>query len=194
MATSAATSAFATELFAVMDLFYNKQVQVAVAIFTLLSSQLLGYGFAGSLRSFLVYPRHTYFPTVFPSVTLYDSLHRGNILTSKRLKVFWSVFAGIFVWEWFPEYIFPWLNAVSFFCLGNPNSQVFTNLFGGSSNNEGLGILSFCFDWNYIGLVFSPMYLPLTTQLNMVLGYLGCYIMFSWVYYTDKWNAQSFPL
>ncbi|KAG2183457.1 hypothetical protein INT43_006463 [Umbelopsis isabellina] len=191
--TSAATAALATELLAVMDLFYNKKVQVGVAIFTVLSSQLLGYGFAGCFRSFLVYPRHTYFPTVFPSITLYDSLHNGNVLTSKRLKVFWGVFVGIFIWEWFPEYIFPWLNAVSFFCLGKQDSQVFTNIFGGSSNNEGLGMLSFCFDWNYIGLVFSPMYLPLTTQLNMVLGYLGCYIMFTWVYYTNKWNAQAFP-
>ncbi|OZJ06025.1 hypothetical protein BZG36_01101 [Bifiguratus adelaidae] len=85
-ATSAAASAFATELLAVMDLFYNETVNVGVAIFLLLSSQMLGYAYAGTLRSFLVYPRHTYFPTTFPGIVLYDSLHRGNILTSKRIK------------------------------------------------------------------------------------------------------------
>ncbi|OZJ06873.1 hypothetical protein BZG36_00021, partial [Bifiguratus adelaidae] len=192
-ATSAAAAAFATELLAVMDLFYNVTVNVGVAIFLLLSSQLLGYGFAGSLRSFLIYLRHTYFPTTFPSIVLYDSLHRGNILTSKRLKVFWIVFCSIFVWEWFPEYMFPWLSGMSIFCLANQNSNVFTNIFGGASNNEGLGLLSISLDWNYIGLVFSPMYLPLTTQLNMIIGIIGCYIMFTTAYYSNLWNAKSFP-
>ena len=37
----------ASELIAVDDLFYNKALNPALAIFMLLSSQLLGYGFAG---------------------------------------------------------------------------------------------------------------------------------------------------
>ncbi|OZJ05396.1 hypothetical protein BZG36_01979 [Bifiguratus adelaidae] len=176
-ATSASASAFATELLAVMDLFYGTTVNVGVAIFLLLSSQLLGYGFAGALRSFLVYPRHTYFPTTFPSVVMYDALHRGNILNNKRLKVFWSLFCGIFTW-----------NICFLGSLEYPSHvwqiqtrKFFTNVFGGAANNE---------DWNYLS---GSMYLPLTTQLNMLIGFIGCYVLFTTVYYTNTWNAQSFP-
>jgi len=28
-------------------------------------------------------------------------------MQKKRVKFFWAVFVGIFVWEWFPEYIAP---------------------------------------------------------------------------------------
>lgn len=57
--------------------------------------------------------------------------------------------------EWFPAYIFPWLNAVSIPCLAamkttGPKAAVLTNLFGGSINNEGLGLFSLSFDWQYV--------------------------------------------
>ena len=40
-------SAQASEIIAVDDLYYNNKLNPALAIFTLLASQLLGYGFAG---------------------------------------------------------------------------------------------------------------------------------------------------
>ena len=40
-------SATASEIIAVDDLFYNKKLNAGLAIFMLLASQLLGYGFAG---------------------------------------------------------------------------------------------------------------------------------------------------
>ena len=46
--------------------------------------------------------------------------------------------------------MFPLLTGLSIFCLANPNSQDFTRIFGGSNGNEGLGLLSICFDWQYI--------------------------------------------
>jgi hypothetical protein len=40
---------------------------------------------------------------------------------------------------------------------------VFTNIFGGANGNEGLGFLSLCFDFQYIGS--SALYLPLKVSL-----------------------------
>lgn len=61
------------------------------------------------MRVFLVYPTFALYPHIVPTVQLFDALHRGKeaVLQQKRLKVFWLVFVGIFVWEWFPEYIAP---------------------------------------------------------------------------------------
>ncbi len=46
------------------------------------------------------------------------------------------------------------------------------NIFGGASNNEGLGLFSFCMEWNYIGS--ANLYLPLVTQLNIDAGERLC--------------------
>jgi len=65
------------------------------------------------MRSFLVYPTYIVFPNLLPTVQLFDALHRGKkiFLQKKRVKFFWTIFAGIFVWEWFPEYIAPYVTA-----------------------------------------------------------------------------------
>lgn len=61
------------------------------------------------MRAFLVYPTYIVFPNLLPTVQLFDALHRGKriFMQKKRVKFFWSVFIGIFVWEWFPEFIAP---------------------------------------------------------------------------------------
>jgi hypothetical protein len=41
-----------------------------------------------------------------------------------------------------------------------------------------LGFFSLCFDWNYIAAVSSPMWYPLQTTVNMLIGIIGCYILF----------------
>lgn len=62
----------------------------------------------------------------------------------------------MFIYEILPAYIFPLLNGVNVFCLASQHASqkvvdVFTNLFGGTDGNEGLGLLSISFDWQYIG-------------------------------------------
>ncbi|EEB97874.1 hypothetical protein MPER_02715, partial [Moniliophthora perniciosa FA553] len=57
--STASESALAISIFAADSLFYNVQPNVGVGIFTLIGSQLLGYGLGGILmRSFLVYPTY----------------------------------------------------------------------------------------------------------------------------------------
>jgi hypothetical protein len=76
-----------------------------------------------------------------------QSLHWES-LSSKKLRYFWLSFGGMFLYQSFPAYIFPWLNSVSIPCLASQNAtadkaRLLTNLFGGSLANEGLGILNF---------------------------------------------------
>jgi hypothetical protein len=40
----------------------------------------------------------------------------------------------------------PVLVGISFFCLAKRDSILFTNLFGGSNSNEGLGIMGVSFN------------------------------------------------
>ncbi|KAE9366497.1 OPT superfamily oligopeptide transporter [Stipitochalara longipes BDJ] len=172
MASTAATIAVSTEILAAQRLYYNMDPNAGAAIFLVISSQLLGFGIAGLLRSVLVQPtRETRF----------------------RLKIFWIVFGILLVWEIIPEWIFPVLQGVSIFCLAKQNSLLFTNLFGGSSGNEGLGFLSVSFDWQYIASLGSPMWLPLYALTNSTIGYLLCTVLFMGIYYGNIWESQNFP-
>lgn len=142
MASAASQAALSTEALAAQELFYGGYPSRAAGIFVTLSSQLIGYGMAGLLRDVLVYPTKLLWPINLPVATLLETLHRDKNETKRRLKVFYIIFAIIFVWEAFPEYMFTVLTGVSIFCLADQNNLVFTNLFGGASGNEGLGFLS----------------------------------------------------
>ena len=68
----------------------------------------------------------------------------------KSLRFDWNRYTNqlsIFIWELFPEWIFPLLTGFSIACLSAPNSTVVSQVFGGSNGNEGLGFLSISFDW-----------------------------------------------
>ncbi|KAG9516606.1 OPT superfamily oligopeptide transporter, partial [Aureobasidium melanogenum] len=193
MASAAGQSALATEVLAAQELWYGGYPSKAAGIFITLSSQLLGYGLAGLLREVLVFPTKMLWPINLPVTTLLESLHKDKAVAKQKIKIFYIIFAVTFVWEVFPEYLFPLLEGVSVFCLADQENLIFTNLFGGASGNEGLGFLSFCFDWQYIASLGSPLWLPLETLTNMCIGYIGCIILFMGLYYGNYWRAQDFP-
>ncbi|KDR65867.1 hypothetical protein GALMADRAFT_81439 [Galerina marginata CBS 339.88] len=198
MASTASSSALAISIFAAQDLYYNVHPNAAVGIFTLIGSQLIGYGLAGIMRSFLVYPTFAVYPQLIPAVQLFDALHRGQaaVMQKKRLKFFWIIFVVIFVWEWFPEYIAPTLTGISIFCLANQKSPWFTRIFGGAAGNEGLGVFSLSLDWAYIGSgggSIGALFTPLSTQLSLYAGCLVCIIAFCACYAMNTWHAQNFP-
>ena len=193
MASTSSTCALGTEVLAVQRLYYTTSPNALVSIFLLFSSQLLGYGIAGLFRGTLVYPTKMLYPINLPLNTLLDTLHKDKAESSKRLKLFYYVFVALFVWEIFPEYVMPLLTGISVMCLANQHSMLFTNLFGGSNGNEGLGFLSVSLDWQYIAGTVSPLWFPLQTLVNNLVGYLLCICVFMGVYYMNIWRAQDFP-
>ena len=191
MSSSASSAAYATEVLATQKLYYNIVPNAFVAILLLLSSQLLGYGMAGVLRKSLVYPTKMLWPSILPLSSLIETLHRDKSEMRKKFNLFWIIFGVVAVWELFPQYVMPVLTGVSFFCLANRDSLVFTNIFGGASGNEGLGLLAFSFDWQYIGT--GAFYTPLITLTNSFVGFVLCTGMYIWMYYGNLWSAKNFP-
>ncbi|EJU00895.1 oligopeptide transporter [Dacryopinax primogenitus] len=193
MASAAANSALGTEILAVQRLYYNQTPNAALSIFMLFSSQLLGYGMAGVMRSILLYPTRMLCPTVLPLISMFETLHGERHEVQKKLKLFWVAFFLIFFWELLPEWIFPLITGFSIFCLANPNSMPFTLVFGGTNGNEGLGLLSLCLDWQYISGGVNPLAIPLQAQMANFIGYLLCIAVFCGVWFGNIYNAQSFP-
>ncbi|GJJ13070.1 hypothetical protein Clacol_007319 [Clathrus columnatus] len=171
MANTAAGAATACFVFASDDLFYNITVNVPNAIFTLLASQLIGYGFAGLFRSFLVYPTVMLYPQNLITVNLFDVLHRskGELLQGKRLRFFWIVVGAVFIYEWLPEYIAPLFGSINIVCLAARHSVWVSYIFGGAEANEGMGLLGFGLDWAiYLGWALNYLVLPLVFARNRV--------------------------
>jgi OPT family small oligopeptide transporter len=193
MSSAAANSALGTEVLAVQRLFYNITPNPGASIFLLFSSQLLGYGIGGLLRNVLLYPSKMLYPGILPLVSMFDALFRDTDGVQKKLRLFWLAFFAIFIWELFPEWIFPLLTGFSVFCIANQKSPDFTRIFGGSNGNEGLGLLSICFDWQYISGGVNPMAIPLRAQFSNFIGYIFCMVVFAAVYYNNIWESKSFP-
>ncbi|KAG1832083.1 OPT oligopeptide transporter protein-domain-containing protein [Suillus variegatus] len=194
MASAAANSALATEVLAVQRLYYNITPNAVSSIFLLFSSQLLGYGIGGLMRGILLYPSKMLYPGVLPLLSMLDAFYRDGIAARRRLKVFYCVFTAVFIWEIFPEWVFPLLTGLSIFCLVAPGNATVSRVFGGSNGNEGLGLLSLCFDWQYISSnAGNPMAIPLRAQLSSFIGYVLCMVVFIAIFYNNIWESQNFP-
>ncbi|KAK1658164.1 OPT oligopeptide transporter [Colletotrichum godetiae] len=195
-ATSASNAAASIQVFAAQDLFYDLPLSPTTVVLTVISIGLFGYGICGVMRPIAVWHVDAVYWSTLPTVKTLQGLHWQDLKNSKPLRWFWYSFAGMFVYEFFPAYIFPWLNSVSIPCLAAMNATgskaaVLTNLFGGSINNEGLGLFSLSFDWQYITSFNTS--LPLTLQVHSAIGFFICFLAMIGIYYTNAWDAKSQP-
>jgi hypothetical protein len=158
----------------------------------------------------LVYPTVMLYPSNLIYVNLFDALHRGSgeMMQHKRLKVFWLIVLGVFVYEWFPEYIAPLLGGFNIVCLAARNTEWVSYVFGGANGNEGMGLLGFGVDW--ANITSAPFYLPLATQISQYIGFAVNYWLLPLIYYrsvplpliiwcikltirSNAWHSKSFP-
>ncbi|KAH8694915.1 putative oligopeptide transporter [Talaromyces proteolyticus] len=195
-ANAASNGAASITVFAAQNLFYNMPLSAGTVILSTLSIGLFGYGIAGMMRPIAVWHVDAVYWSTLPLVKSLQGLHWEELKNSKPLRYFWYAFGGMFLYESFPAYIFPWLNSVSIPCLASMHTtgdkaSVLTNLFGGSQNNEGLGLFSLGFDWQYI--TSSQTSFPFSLQVLMALGFFTCYIVMLAIYYGNAWGARSLP-
>ncbi|KAF5525913.1 Oligopeptide transporter 8 [Colletotrichum aenigma] len=195
-ATSASNAAASITVFAAQDLFYDLPLSPATVVLSVISIGLFGYGICGIMRPIAVWHVDAVYWSTLPTVKTLQGLHWQDLKNSKPLRWFWYSFAGMFAYEFFPAYIWPWLNSVSIPCLAamhatGAKAATLTNLFGGSINNEGLGLFSLSFDWQYITSFNTS--LPLALQAHAALGYFVCFIVMLGIYYSNAWDAKSQP-
>ncbi|EDP48038.1 hypothetical protein KXV98_009177 [Aspergillus fumigatus] len=184
------------EVYAVERLFYNISVSATTAVLGTFSISLCGFVLAGVLRPLIVYPAEMVYWSTLPQVVLYQTLHFDQRANRGRLIKFGCALGLAAVWEIFPAYIITWFGGFSIFCLASMGApqhtrKIFSRVFGGSSSNEGLGLLNFGFDWQYIQS--SYLSLPLKQQLNSWIGYVIFYPAMLGLYYRNTWSAKSFP-
>ncbi|KAL6705559.1 hypothetical protein ACN47E_006676 [Coniothyrium glycines] len=195
-ATSASIAAPSSLVFAAQDIFYDLPLSPVTVICSTISIGLFGYGICGLVRPICVWHVDAVYWSSLPTVKVIQGLHWQSVKDSKPIRWFWIAFSCMFAYEFFPAYIFPWLNSVSIPCLAAMNAtgntaKTLTNIFGGATNNEGLGLFTISLDWQYITSFQSS--LPLKFQLHQAAGFAVCFVVMVAIYYGNAWNSKSLP-
>ncbi|KAK6906070.1 OPT family small oligopeptide transporter [Kwoniella mangroviensis CBS 8507] len=199
LSSSGAAAAYAADILAIMDLYYDTPVGRLPSILLLLTTQCIGFGLAGMLQNLLVNPPAMYWPSTLVTVQLFTTLYSSTstalstaaqAMTTKRLRVFMIIFLITFIYQFLPFLLFPTLTSVSVLCLMDNESWWMRTLGSGYS---GLGVANWSFDWSSIGSS-GPLYTPYWALGNYFGGLAGMiWVIMPLILITNFWSARSFP-
>lgn len=189
--------AFATDVIVEQTRFYNQDAPVVYQLLLTVSTQVLGYGFAGMARRLLVRPSAMVWPGTLMSAAMFSTLHNqdnrpANGWTISRWNFFYLVWALAFAFYFLPGLLFPalsYFNVVTWFA---PRSVVVANLFGVVS---GLGLFPVTFDWAQVTYVGSPLLVPFWAAMNVIGGLVVVmWILAPVLYYCNVLYSSYMPI
>lgn len=104
--STAAGSAYAIDILSATDLFLNYRIGVVGSLILIITTQCVGYGMAGLLRRYLVYPAEMVWWSNLVQVVFYNGMHStGEFKTMQMIrgwsymKYFWVFCTGMFIYE-----------------------------------------------------------------------------------------------
>lgn len=189
--------AFATDVIVEQTKFYNQEVTIMYQLLLILSTQILGYTFAGLARRFLVRPGGMIWPGTLMSAAMFTTLHKeentvANGWKMSRWKFFFVVWLSAFLFYFLPGLLFPALSYFSVVTWFAPKNVVVANLFGVAS---GLGLFPVTFDWAQIAYIGSPLLTPFWAAMNVI----GGLVIVMWIvapiaYYKNVFETSYMPI
>lgn len=189
--------AFATDVIVEQTRFYNQEAPIEYQLLLTISTQILGYGFAGLTRRFLVRPSGMIWPGTLMSAAMFSTLHKqennpAGGWTISRWAFFYIVFTVSFLFYFLPGLLMPALSYFNVITWFAPKSVVIANLFGVSS---GLGLFPLTFDWAQITYVGSPLLVPFWAAMNVIGGLaVVMWIIAPILYYSNVLFASYMPI
>ncbi|KAG7663268.1 uncharacterized protein J8A68_003182 [[Candida] subhashii] len=196
VAVSGGAASYATYNIVVhkMPMFYNNQwVDFGYQTLLILATNFLGFGLAGIMRKFAVYPVKSLWPSILPNIAMNRALMSPELKQNingwvvSRYRFFFIAFAGSFAYFWVVNYFFQALsifNWITWISPQNLHLAVMTGTLGGLGLNPVA-----TFDWNIISYL-SPLILPFYTQAATMIGMAIGFVTILGVWYTNyKWTA-----
>ncbi|KAF6174337.1 hypothetical protein GIB67_040830 [Kingdonia uniflora] len=195
-ANSGAGNVYAIHIVSAVKIFYKKNLTFLVSLIVVVTTQVLGFGWAGLLRRYLVEPATMWWPHNLVQVSLFRALHEKE----KRIKGVYSrnqffliAFVCSFAYYVFPGYLIPILTSLSWVCWIFPTSVLAQQL---GSGLHGLGLGSIGLDWSSISSYLgSPLASPWFATANIATGFfLVTYIITPTAYWLNVYRAKTFPI
>ena len=166
MANAVYSDVYASAIFLTQRSVYGQRPGVAYQLLLSLSTQLIGYSFAGFARSFLVWPSSMIWPSALVSCALINALNKNWTKVERkhisRHKFFLLVAVGSALYYFVPGFLFTGLSVFSWVCWIAPQNQTINTLFG---YNTGLGMGFLTFDWSMISWLGSPLVSPVRVHI-----------------------------
>lgn len=193
MANISISPPYALNFTTALDKFYGIPKGIGFDFLAVLTTNVIGFSFAGICRRYLVWPASLVWPQNLVTCTLFNTFHAedddGSDGSLTRYRFFTVVLAGAFAWYFLPGFLFTALSSFSFVCWAAPRNRIVNQLFGVSS---GLGMSVLTFDWSQIAYIGSPLIVPWWAEVNMFVGFLFLYWFLTPIlYYTNVSQAFS---
>jgi OPT family oligopeptide transporter len=187
-AASGATSNQGATPIAMAQLYYGDKIPPAAALFFMWAIVYVGYSFAAVARQFLLYDPIYPWPQALMQTSLFETFRKADSNSKRARKqkyVFLGSLGAIILWQFLPEYVFPFLSSLSFLCwVASRNSTA--NFIGAGIG--GMGFLNFSLDWaNVSNTAFSnPMIAPFWTSAIIFVAYaFSCWVLLP----AAKWGS-----
>nr|XP_023900625.1 oligopeptide transporter 7-like [Quercus suber] len=195
-ANSGAGTVYAIHVVTVVKVFYKQQITFFVSLLVIITTQVLGFGWAGIFRRYLVEPAAMWWPANLVQVSLFRALHekekrpKGGLT---RTQFFLIAFICSFAYYVFPGYLFEMLTSLSWICWIFPTSVLAQQL---GSGLYGLGIATVGLDWSTISAYLgSPLASPWFATANVAAGFVFVmYILTPICYWLNVYKAKTFPI
>ncbi|KAB1215526.1 Oligopeptide transporter 7 [Morella rubra] len=195
-ANSGAGTVYAIHVVTVVKVFYKQHITFFVSLLVVITTQVLGFGWAGIFRRYLVEPAAMWWPANLVQVSLFRALHekekrpKGGLT---RTQFFLIAFICSFAYYVFPGYLFEMLTSLSWICWIFPNSVLAQQL---GSGLYGLGIAAVGIDWSTISAYLgSPLASPWFATANVAAGFIFVmYILTPICYWLNVYKAKTFPI
>lgn len=194
-------TAYATDIILAQEMFYKQKFGLAFQLLLVITTQSLGYGIAGLLRKFLVYPAAMIWPSNLVSVTLMHAMHEKNLDPDptilggmmSRWKWWGIIFGMSFFYYFIPGFLMQFLSIFAFMTWIYPDKPVINQLFGGTT---GLSLIPITFDWTQVvGFTGNPMIPPWHAIANTLIGVVSFYLIGgAALHYGGAWYAKYLPI
>ncbi|KAJ6575778.1 OPT oligopeptide transporter [Mycena vulgaris] len=182
---------WATYLPANAKIYYDIDMNHAMVFFFGWAVSIIGFSFAAFVRQILIYDPAFIFPVSLQQVTLYRSIHQSTDAHSTRqMKGFWYICIAIFVWQFFPEFIFPMTAALAPVCWIGGRSKA-ANFVG--SGMGGMGVLNFTLNASNITstIVTQPFFVHVILFTGFV---ITMWILVPIAHFGNVWGSPTFDV
>jgi OPT family oligopeptide transporter len=127
--------AFATDVIVEQHKFYKQETPILYQLLLTISTQILGYAFAGLTRRFLVRPASMIWPGTLMSTAMFTTMHKNenkvaNGWTISRYRFFIYIWSAAFAWYFLPGLLMPALSYFNVITWFAPDNVVISNLVG----------------------------------------------------------------
>ncbi|CAN6480655.1 unnamed protein product [Victoria cruziana] len=195
-ANCGAGTVYAIHIVTVIKAFYQKHIGFFVSFIVVLTTQILGFGWAGIFRRYLVEPASMWWPANLVQVSLFRALHEKEVRRKgslSRNQFFLVAFVCSFAYYVVPGYLFPMVTSLSWLCWIFPRTILYQQL---GSGLYGLGIGAIGIDWSTISSYLgSPLASPWFATANVAAGFvLVMYIVIPFAYWFNLYKAKTFPI